>query len=201
MDEDFSNEYLVNEKLMKLVDENCEGVPIALSMGSSQAVVERVISIGMDIYWFNPMLDDPDKENSYTLKTHRLNGLPCINCGGNVGSASWMILDEVLKAKTIALTGIDFSYYNDTSYLQTQYYREALELVGEENLDEFFINIFNPYLNKWYFTDPAYYSYREALLDMVKEGSSITYNCTNGGILFGDTIKIVNLEKYLKSIQ
>ena len=196
----FADEYSVNEKLIKIVDENCKGMPIALSTSSSKSVVERVISIGMDIYWFNPMLDTPERENSYTLKAHRMNGLPCINCGGNVGAASWMILDEILKAKTIALTGVDFSYYNDISYRQTQYYHEAVEIVGEGNLDEFFIKVFNPYIDKWFFTDPAYYWYRQAFLEMVKESNSITYNCTNGGIVFGDNIKFVELTRYLKLV-
>ena len=197
MDEDFSNEISVNTKLINRVNTNCKGMPIALSTASSKAVVERVISVGMDIYWFNPMLDNPDLENSHTMAAHRLNKLPCINCGGNVGTTAWMILDEVLKAKTIALTGVDFSYYSDTSYLQTQYYHEAVEIVGEENLDEFFIKVFNPYLDKWFFTDPAYYWYRQAFLEMVRDGSSITYNCTNGGILFGENVKFTKLNQYL----
>ena len=201
MDETFADEYSVNEKLIKIVDDNCKGMPIALSTSSSRSVIERVISIGMDIYWFNPMLDAPEKENSYTLKAHRMNELPCINCGGNVGAASWMILDEILKAKTIALTGMDFSYYSNTAYLQTQYYNEAVEIFGQDNLDEFFIKIHNPHLDKWFFTDPAYYWYREAFLDMVKEGNSKTYNCTNGGILFGENVNFIKLKDYFALIK
>jgi len=201
MDEDFSNEILVNKKLIERVNRSCKGVPIALATTSSKSVVERVIEIGMDIYWFNPMLDNPDQEHSFTLKAYKMNKFPCINCGGNVGSACWMILDEVLKAKTIALTGVDFSYYSDTSYFQTQYYHEAVDLLGEENLDEYYIEIFNPYLNKWFYTDPVYYWYKKAFLEMVAEGNSTTYNCTNGGIVFGDNIIFTLLEKYFKLIK
>ena len=198
MDEAFSNEVKVNDDLIRLVDKSCKGVPIALSTASSKAVVDRVISVGMDIYWFNPMLDDPGIKNSHTMAAHLLNKLPCINCGGNVGAASWMILDEVLKAKRVALTGVDFSYYSDTSYVQTQYYNDAVAIFGKDNLDDFFINIKNPYLNKEFFTDPAYLWYRNAFLELVKDGNCETYNCTNGGILFGDGISFIDLEEYIK---
>jgi hypothetical protein len=197
MDEAFANEKKVNEDLINLIDKNCKGVPIALSTASSKAVVDRVVSVGMDIYWFNPMLDDPDIKNSHTMAAHLLNKLPCINCGGNVGTAAWMILDEVLKSKRIALTGVDFSYYNDTSYVQTQYYNDALAIFGEENLDDFFIKVHNPYLNKEFFTDPAYLWYKNIFLELVKDGSSETYNCTNGGIVFGDGISFINLKEYI----
>jgi len=197
MDEAFRNEIKVNEELIDLINSHCKGVPIALSTTSSKAVVDRVVSVGMDIYWFNPMLDDPSAKNSCTMAAHRLNKLPCINCGGNVGTAAWMILDEVLNAKRVALTGVDFSYYSNTSYVQTQYYNDAVAIFGKENLDEFFIKIHNPIIDKWFYTDPTYLWYRNAFLEMVKDASCKTYNCTNGGILFGDDIPFIQLSEYL----
>lgn len=198
MDEAFANEKKVNDELIQMINQNCNGVPIALSTASSKAVVDRVLSVGMDVYWFNPMLDDPEIENSHTMNAYRLNKLPCINCGGNVGTTAWMILDEVLKAKKVALTGVDFSYYSDTSYVQTQYYTEALEIFGKENLDDFFINVYNPILDKWFFTDPAYMWYKNIFLEMTKDANCETFNCTNGGILFGDGITFTKLEEFLK---
>jgi len=198
MDESFASEYSNNEKVIKLLNEKGKGIPIALATSSSKAVVERVISIGMEIYWFNPMLDDPDIKNSLTMEAYKKNNMPCVNCGGNVGTAAWMILDEILKANTIALTGVDFSYYSDTSYVQTQYYNDALAIFGEENLDEFFIKIYNPIIDKWFFTDPAYLWYRNVFLEIVKDANCKTYNCTNGGILFGDNITFVKLGEYLQ---
>jgi hypothetical protein len=58
--------------------------------------------------------------------------------------------------------------------------------------------VHNPYLNKEFFTDPAYLWYRNAFLELVKDGSSETYNCTNGGILFGDGISFIELKEYIK---
>ena len=146
------------------------------------------------------MLDDPSIDNSHTMAAHRLNKLPCINCGGNVGTTAWMILDQVLTAKTVALTGVDFSYYSDTSYVQTQYYNDAVKLFGEENLDEYFIKIHNPIIDKWFYTDPAYLWYRNAFLEMVKDANCKTYNCTNGGILFGEDINFISLKKYINNV-
>ena len=50
---------------------------------------------------------------------------------------------------------MDFSYYEDTPYKNTQYYYEAVDLVGENNLDAFFIRVYNPHLKQWFYTDPA----------------------------------------------
>ncbi|MBH30564.1 MAG: hypothetical protein CMG71_01065 [Candidatus Marinimicrobia bacterium] len=198
MDETFSNERKTNDELINLINDHCKGMPIALSTGSSKAVVDRVISVGMDIYWFNPMLDEPNIDASHTMAIHRQNKLPCVNCGGNVGTAAWMILDAVLTAKRIALTGFDYSYYIDTSYVQTQYYNDAVDIFGEGNLDEFFTKIHNPILDKWFYTDPAYLWYRNSFLEMVIDANCVTYNCTNGGILFGDNIIFCRLEEFLE---
>ena len=59
-------------------------------------------------------LDDTDIKNSLSRKIYKLNKLPLINTGGNVGSASWMIADQVFKFKKIILLGMDYSYYFDT---------------------------------------------------------------------------------------
>ena len=143
------------------------------------------------------MYDDPDLPNSETEKLFRLNGLPCLNAGGNVGSACWMMADSVLEKKHVALTGMDFSYYEDTPYKNTQYYYEALELVGESQLDSIYMRIFNPHLKKWFYTDPAYMWYRNSFFEMVVEASCQTYNCTGGGILFGDKIIFTSLDDFL----
>ena len=72
-----------------------------------------------------------------------------------------------------------------------------MEIFGKENLDDFFIKIYNPYLNKWFFTDPAYLWYKNAFLEIVVDGKCKTYNCTNGGILFGEGISFIHLTEYM----
>lgn len=193
----FADELRVNDEIMELLEEHGEKIRIALSTSSSEAVVKRVIDTGMQIYWWNPMYDDPDLAGSETENLYKLNGLPCLNAGGNVGSACWMMADAVLEKKHIALTGVDLSYYDDTPYINTQYYYEALELVGEDKLDSLYMRIFNPHLGKWFYTDPAYMWYQKVLLEMVAEGSGATYNCTEGGILFGENIIFTPLDSFL----
>ena len=198
LDPAFADQLRVNEEIMELLQKYGKEMRIALSTSASESVVKRVLDTGMEIYWWNPMYDDPDLPDSATLKLHRLNRLPCLNAGGNVGSASWAITDSVLKKRRVALLGMDFSYYEDTPYKNTQYYYEAVDLVGENNLDAFFIRVYNPHLKQWFYTDPAYYWYKEVFLEMVTSADCLTYNCTEGGILFGEGITFTPMINFLE---
>jgi hypothetical protein len=197
MDPALADEIRANRELIDLMNRYGKNLRVALSTTASKAVVDRVIEIGMEIYWWNPMLDDPDKPDSVTVRVFEQNGLPCINAGGNVGSACWMIADAVLGKTHIALTGMDFSYYQDTPFEQTQYYHEAVALVGDDNLENIYFWVHNPHINTRFYTDPAYMWYRECFLDMVKDGLARTYNCTEGGILFGEGITFCPLSEFL----
>ena len=197
MDEAFANEMRANEEAIGLLDRYGKDIRIALSTSASEAVVNRVLDIGMDIYWWNPMYDDPDEEG-VTRGLQKMNGLPAINAGGNVGSCAWMLASAVLEKKHVALTGMDFSYYDGTPFRNTQYYYEAVDLVGEENLDSIYMRFFNPHTKSWFFTDPAYMWYRECFMEMVNDGDCKTYNCTGGGILFGDGVEFISLDDFLK---
>ena len=196
-DDAFADELRANDEILALLDRHGRDIRMALSTSASKAVVDRVLDTGMDVYWWNPMLDDPDVPDSVTAELQRRNRMPSVNAGGNVGSACWMMATEVLGKPDVALTGVDFSYYDDTPYYNTQYYHEAVALVGEENLDSVYTRIHNPHLDRWFYTDPAYLWYRECLLDMISESDATTYNCTEGGILFGDGVEFVPLTAFL----
>ncbi len=197
MDRAFADEMAANKEILGLLDLYGPRIRIALSTSASQAVVDRVLETGMQVYWWNPMFDDPDLPDSVTAELQSMNKFPCVNAGGNVGTAAWMMAGEVLGKSRVALTGVDFSYYAETPYQNTQYYKEALALVGEENLDEIYIRIFNPHLNAWFYTDPAYMWYREAFLEMAGDATFQTFNCTGGGIVFGDHITSCSLDDFL----
>ncbi len=197
MDEQFARELEVNQKIIGLLEEHGKEIRIALSTSSSEVLVKRVLEIGMQIYWWNPMLDDPDTENSVTRELHQINGLPCVNAGGNVGAAAFMMADAVLEKKHVGLVGMDLSYYDDTPYRNTQYYDAMLRVADEEDLDQFFIRIHNPHIDQWFFTDPAYMWYRECFLEMSADADCKTYNCTQGGILFGEPLKFIDLQDFL----
>jgi len=197
MDISFSDELRANEQIIELLEKYGKQIRIALSSSSSQKVVQRALECDMDIYWWNPMYDDPGDKNSVTRQLYDVNKLPCVNAGGNVGSACWMMAHAVLGKKQVAVTGMDFGYYADTPYKNTQYYKEAIALVGEENLDSLYIQLYNPHLQQWFYTDPAYMWYRTSFLEMAAEADCITYNCTEGGTLFGDNIEFVTLDAFL----
>jgi hypothetical protein len=196
-DEAFASEMRANDEILELLETHGADIKIALASSASDAVVSRVIDCGMDVYWWNPMLDDPDEPGSVTAELMTENGWPCVNAGGNVGTAAWMMATEVLEKQTVALTGMDFGYYSDTSYVNTQYYNEAVALVGEDNLDSLFVRFDNPHYGAWFFTDPAYFWYRESFLELIADSDSKTINCTEGGILFGPGIDIAPLTEFL----
>lgn len=198
MDEQFARELEVNQKIIDLLGEHGREIRIALSTSSSEVLVNRVLEIGMQIYWWNPMLDDPDTENSVTRELHEINGLPCVNAGGNVGAAAFMMADAVLEKKHVGLVGMDLSYYDDTPYRNTQYYDAMLKVADEEDLDQFFIRIHNPHIDQWFFTDPAYMWYCESFMEIAQDADCMIYNCTEGGILFGDPIEFIPFQRFLE---
>jgi len=197
MDKAFADEMAANQEILSLLNTYGPRIRIALSTSASQAVVDRVLESGMQVYWWNPMFDDPDAPDSITAELQAMNRFPCVNAGGNVGSAAWMMAGEVLGKPKVALTGVDFSYYDETPHRNTQYYKEAVALVGEDNLDQVFIRLFNPHVNAWFYTDPAYMWYRESFLEMARDAEYQTFNCTGGGILFGDAIAVCPLSEFL----
>jgi hypothetical protein len=197
MDTAFADELRTNDEIMELLNRHAKDMRIALCTSASESVVNRVLELGMEVFWWNPMLDDPDEPDSVTLQLQAMNGLPCLNAGGNVGTACWAIADVVLGKSAVALTGVDFAYYADTPYSSTQYYPETVALVGEDNLDAVYMHLHNPHIDAWFYTDPAYMWYREAFLDMSKYADCVTYNCTEGGILFGDSIQFTPLAEFL----
>jgi hypothetical protein len=97
----------------------------------------------------------------------------------------------------VGLLGVDFGYYADTSYQNTQYYKELVEMVGEDRLDEVFVHFTNPHLNQDFYTDPAYLWYRNSFLEMASRAECQTINLTGGGILFGEGIEWMTLAEFL----
>jgi hypothetical protein len=198
MDFAFADEMTTNREIMALLKQYGPRIKIALATCASKSLVDRVLQIGMQVYWWNPMFDDPDLPNSNTAALIEANGMPCINAGGNVGTSCYMMAHAVLEKRHVALTGVDFAYYPETPYFNTQYYRDLLDIVGEENLDSAYIRVFNPDLKKEFYTDPAYYWFREVFLELAADADCTTYNCTEGGILFGENIRSQPLQEFLE---
>jgi len=198
LDPAFKNELKANKKIIKLIDKFANKLNIAVCTSSSSLVVKRLINTGSKLFWWNPTLDNPEKKNSLSRKLYFKNKLPLINAGGNVGSAAWMIADSVICSKKIALLGMDFGYYLNTPYENTQYYDGVMKIAKKKDLSIFYKKIYNPILKKYFFTDHAYLWYRDIFLEMLKIASSKTINCTGGGILFGKKIGWSSLNNFCK---
>ena len=189
------DEVAANEKLVKLVDDCGARLRVAAATSAAPRVVERCRQAGMTLYWWNPMYDDYDKPDSVSRRLHRDNGLPCLNGGGNVGTAAWVLAHAVLGKRRLALIGMDFGYAPGTKYEQTQYYPELREMFGDR-LGEAFIRVENPVTGETWLTDPAYYWFRDVFFEMAREADCETVNCTEGGILWGPEVKAVTLEEF-----
>jgi hypothetical protein len=196
-DEAFRQEMKLNEYLIGALNRHGPRIAIALSSSASPAVVARVREAGLRTFWWNPMVDDPELPDSVARQLMNDNGAPCMNTGGNVGTAAWLLSESVLGKKKIGIVGIDFSYYPGTSYLATQYYPEIVALVGADRVREVFIDVHNPLTGQTYFTDPALYWYRNAFLDFAGASDCRTFNCAEGGIVFGEGIEFLSLEKFI----
>ena len=185
-----------NRALVDLVNAYGPKIKVAAATSAAPAVVERCEQAGMDVYWWNPMYDDYDKPGSLSRHLWEMNGLPCLNGGGNVGTAAWVLTHAVLGRRRIGLIGIDLGYAPGTSLEKTQYYPELLQLLGER-YREAFIHTENPVTGETWFSDPAYHWFREVFLEMARDADGETVNCTEGGLLFGPGITIASLDTFL----
>lgn len=185
-----------NRQLIKLVNLNGKKIKALLSTSIDPSVTRRCVDSGMDIYWWNPLYDDPYEPDSISRKLFNGNGIPCMVTGGNVGTAAWILSHAALNKKHVALAGMDLGYAPGTPLINTQYYYELVELLGDKVADAF-IQIYNPYLNETWFTDPTYHWYRKVFLDLAKDANCTTYNCTEGGTLFDDPVKFIPLVEFL----
>ena len=191
-----SDELEKNREVTQLVDKHAPAIKGIIATCASPAVANRCIQAGFDIYWWNPLYDDISEPGSLSRQVYEMNKAPCMGTGGNTGSAAWVFANMVLRKKEIALVGMDFGYAPGTPLLKTQYYTELLDLYGD-NVRDAYIDVENPYTNEVWLTDPAYYWFRQVLLQMAKDADCATYNCTEGGILFGEGLEYSSLSGFL----
>ena len=189
-----------NRELLELVNRYGPQIKMVISTSASQAVTKRCLDAGMTLYWWNPILDDVNDPNGMTRRLFDMNKVPCIVSGGSVGTSSWVFAHQVLGAKAVVLVGMDLGYPPGTPYENTQYFKEMRDVLGEQAVDAF-ISVYNPHLKETWYTDPAYYWYRQSLLEMAVRAPCITYNCTEGGTLFGKGIRFEPLDKVLSELQ
>ena len=174
----------INIKLVNLFN------PLLIIACSAPANVVRRTR-RLDRRWFVPLVDDPEQDG-LTKAMQDITGLPAMNTGGTVGNCAWVFAHSILKSKDIACVGMDFAYYPDTPYEQTQSWHM---LKGRENYQDYYPQEASVW-GKFY-TDPTYYWYRQNLLDLLEAGNGEITNCTEGGLLYGNRVKTATLEQWL----
>lgn len=193
LDQNMNNIRMVNEHGHKSTALVCTASPLN--------VVNRLIESGMPMYWWNPLVDDPHSPNSLTKELYSINSIPCLNTGGTVGTAAWVFAASTLKIPRIGMVGVDLGYPIDTPKEQTQTYYELLHHLGVDegaDVSDYFKRSQFPLTGESYYTDPTYYWYRRNFLELLgKSQDSETFNCTEGGTLFGDSVQCVALDDFL----
>ena len=199
LDIDFrDNSIKQNQENIDLVNNYAKKTKLIIASTSPSNVVKRVIEAGFDMYWWLPLVDDPDIKNSLTKKMYQSSKLPAMNTGGNVGTAAWVFTQFWLNIEKIAVIGMYLGYKKDLPYSMTQTYPELSAMFGEDNLNsEHFPEFENPLTGEIFYTDPTYFWYRKNIIDMLNNTDSNLFNCTEGGILFGNNIKNIRLVDFL----
>lgn len=190
----------LNRELIELVDRHGPRIKALLSTSTPPAVTRRCLGAGMDIYWWNPIYDDYQAAESITRSLFTSNRIPCLVTGGNVGTCAWVLAHAVLRRRRVALCGMDLGYAPGTPLLSTQYYYELKDLL-KDRVAEAYIRIHNPALGETWFTDPTYYWYRQNFLELAAESDCETFNCTEGGTLFGPGIVWMPLDEFLRRFE
>ncbi len=188
-----------NKRHIALVNEQGNRSKAVVASSAPRNVVGRLKESGFDMYWWNPLVDAPEKPGSITREMYNINHLPCLNTGGNVGTASWVFAHSILNLPEIALVGMDFGYYWDLPKEKTQtYYELQQHLKDEKSLEEYFVNFEFPLTKEKFYSDPTYFWYRKNFLELFSLSKSHTVNCTEGGTLFDEKLQCVYLDDFLK---
>jgi hypothetical protein len=158
------------------------------------------------IYWWLPIVDDYEKEDSMTAKIQAMTrtnthpeGLTGLVTGGNCGASCWVIAHSMLGASEVVVLGLDFAYQRSED---SQYYKQLIELANgnRELVDNFLaeLKIENSITGQTFATDHIFFWYRENFLTMVKLAKGVrTINCTEGGLVFGDGITWMPFKEFL----
>lgn len=187
-----------------------EQTKMILGTYSHPKVVQLVYDLfGRDnIHWFVPA-NDIITDNPYgiTLNMTLLtasevnpNGMVALDCGGQVGTTSYVFTWQVLGFKKVCLIGLDCGYPADMPFDKTYYWEQVLHHLPAyegSTLMEYFTN---PFTNEEYYMDRVFKGYRETFLDMVIRQPDWfeLSNASSGTLYMPPFIKPVHLESWLR---
>ena len=178
------------------------------------STVERARQAGIKIYWVHALFDYVEGKKSFNqisalmvrAKNHS-QGLPAIQTGGNVGTASWFVGWKILKCSTISLIGINHGWEEDDPWdLIISHGRSNVSMEMDKNdpaFEKLFPKIYNPHFKCYCILDPLFQFYSNALKEFISRSPSwlTTINATEGGSIFGERIQCITLSDFLKKYQ
>lgn len=188
------NAETTNALNIELVNRFAGNTKFIISSTSPANVVRRLQNTEGQLYWFTPLVDDPDGPESLTRRMVEITKLPAMNTGGTVGTACWVFAHSILKAPRIGLVGMDFSYPLHTPLEQTQEWN----MLKGEGVEDFY-----PKKKGFWgecIASPTYAFYLQNFLDLLKASGSTVTNCTEGGLLQGPGVECMSLESWAKQM-
>ena len=175
-------------------------------------VVERARYAGIQIHWLHSLFDYNEGVKSFNNLSalmirakNNLHGLPGIQTGGNVGTASWFIAWQILKCTTVALIGINHGWEEDDPWETIIYHNNKGEISkgvdrDSPSFNKLFKKIHNPDFNCNCILDPLFQFYSEALKEFIVRSPEwvTTINATEGGSIFGERVKPMKFSDFLE---
>jgi hypothetical protein len=193
-----NNSIKENEENIALINKYAPQIKLIICSSAPKNVVKRAQEAGFQMYWWNPIVDDPSQKNSLTREIYNINKFSCINTGGTVGTAAWVFANAILNVPRIALTGMDLGYHLDTPIEMTQTYYELQEFISaDQELDILFPKFTFPSTGEVFYTDPTYYWYRQNFLELLGKSAGETFNCSEAGTLFDKNLPCMSLNDYI----
>ena len=174
--------------------------------------VENARQKKIQIHWLHSLFDYNEGIKSFNNLSavmiraknseHRL---PAIQTGGNVGTASWFTAWQILKCSTVALIGINHGW-EETDSWETIIYHNNKEEISEgvdkdsEVFKKLYKKIYNPDFECNCILDPLFQFYSEALKEFIERSPKdiTTINATEGGSIFGNRIKSMKFNDFLR---
>jgi hypothetical protein len=179
---------------------------------TNPSVVQRARQAGIQIHWLHSLFDYNEGIKSFNNLSalmirakNNLHGLPGIQTGGNVGTASWFISWQILKCTTVALIGINHGWEEEDTWETIIYHNDKTQIskgVDRDNpsFNKLFKKIHNPDFNCNCILDPLFQFYSEALKEFIVRSPEwvTTINATEGGSIFGERITSMRFNDFLE---
>ena len=171
-------------------------------------IVAKARDSGIKIHWIHSLFDYNEGKKSFNqisglivrAKNHK-NGLPAIQTGGNVGTASWFIAWKILKCDTVGLIGLNHGWNEDDDWNEILAHSNAPSDIDRESPEfkKLYPKVYNPDFDCYCIQDPTYQYYSNATKEFIKRSPEwlTTINATEGGCLFGDRIVSTSFKKFL----